>query len=75
MFVCQLQAQLTERLFLREVKVSKGKVLSNKDLQFLVDRTNLMGEQTSEAAQGHQQILLLDHGALGLHEKKCVPDC
>lgn len=31
---------------LREVKASKGKVISDKDLEILLDRSDLLGEET-----------------------------
>lgn len=31
-------------VFLREVKSTKGKVISDRDLEFLLDRSDLLGE-------------------------------
>lgn len=36
---------------LREVKASRGKVISDKDLEILLDRSDLKGEETD-----HQQV-------------------
>lgn len=35
---------------LREVKASRGKVISDKDLEILLDRSDLLGEETHHSA-------------------------
>lgn len=46
---------------LREVKASRGKVISEMDLEVLLDRSDLMGEKTHNSAafrRSYKNILL-----------------
>lgn len=36
---------------LREMKASRGKVISDKDLEILLDRSDLLGEETLQSAE------------------------
>lgn len=37
---------------LREMKTSKGQVISDKDLEILLDRSDLLGEERHHSVQG-----------------------
>lgn len=46
---------------LREMKASRGKVISDKDLEILLDRSDLLGEDTHLSAGFSESVLCTEH--------------